>query len=342
MAEGLPYLRPDGLEAALQRLPAKEARRANQYNNADWITVEPSRILRLQSWSPGILVFFTSSRREEYEKTLQRFVRHNRGITEMWIPRYLFNNVRNFLLDEHNAMVYGFISHRHRLSRVQAKIRPDIDRRLSYTGDDATRVLKEVLDQYGVIPNSISFKVGDDKIQLTSKGMLLFRSVNENTIEILKKLIGIITEKQRKVREVSGTLRRDTKTFQLGNQEIRTPVVVPGIIQLQERRLDRVIVERFFRQENLEMAREFESGEEYEASEFSFIDTRIREGSFSFTATVVDDLKGTMFGLSGSEDRMILVPMHRTAFESFVRFYKLVMENLDEEAKFDVLAPKVS
>ncbi|MFI5449041.1 MAG: hypothetical protein ACHQ03_04650 [Candidatus Bathyarchaeia archaeon] len=296
----------------------------------------------VHEWSPGILVFFTSSRKKEYEKTLRKFIWSNRGITEMWIPRTLFTEVRNFLLEKYSGIIYSFISRRYRSSRVEARTRPDVDRRLSYTGDDGTRVLKEVLEQYGVTPNSISFKIDNDKIQITNKGMLLFRSVNSNTLSILKELLRILTERQRKVREVSNTLRREIKTIQLGKHEIRTSIVVPGIIQLQGRTLDRVIVEHFFRQENQEFSQELDTQEDTESYEFSFIDTSIKEGSFSFTATVVDDLKGTMFGLSGSSDRMILVPMHRTTFESFIRFYKLVMENLDEEAKFDVIAPKTA
>jgi hypothetical protein len=155
----------------------------------------------------------------------------------------------------------------------------------------------------------------------------------------------MVTENQRRVREVSSSLRRDTKAIQLGKHEIQTPLVVPGVIKLQAK-LDRSIVEHFFKQENLidESRDEFgiEHVEEAYGTEFSFIDTSIREGSFSFSATVVDDIKGTVFGLSGSTDRMILVPMHRTTFESFIRFYKLVIESLDEEAKFDVLSPKTS
>lgn len=296
-------------------------------------------------WSPGILVFLTSSRKEEYEKTLKRFIRFSRGITEMWIRPSLFLNVRNHLLDNYHAVVYNFISRRGPFSKTPARIRPGVDRRLSYSGDDGTEVLKEVLGFYGVLPDSISFLVENDKLQITSNGMLLFRSVNERTAQIMTELLRILTEPQRLVRKVSDSLRRGTRTITIGKAEIRTPVVVPGIIRFQTTKLDRNAIEQFFRQEIREVSQESspveespEFVEELEAREFSFIDTSIREGSFSFSATAVDDLRGTMFGLCGTSDYMILVPMHRTTFESFLRFYRLVTESLDEEAKFDVLA----
>ncbi|MGA3406000.1 MAG: hypothetical protein ABSD49_09750 [Candidatus Bathyarchaeia archaeon] len=293
-------------------------------------------------WSPGFLLFFTSSRREDYEKTLRKFIRFNRGITEVWIPPDLLNKVRNRLLSEYQATVYSFISRRSRLSKTAANLRPEFDKRLSYTGEDATEVLKEVANFYGVVPKSISFRVGTDKLQITNSGMLLLYSVNQHSVQILMDFLRTVTEPQRKVREISGQLKRETKTMQIGDLEFRTPVVVPGVITLQSMKLDRYVVERFFGQDNMdakESSFELEA-EEFEPREFSFIDTSIKEGSFSFSALVVDDIKGTMFGLNGSTDQMVLVPMHRTIFESFVRFYKLVIESLDEEAKFDVFPPQ--
>jgi len=303
----------------------------------------------VHEWSPGILVFFTSSRREEYEKTLKRFIRSNRGITEMRIRRSLFVTARNYLLDKHEAVVYSFISRRGPFSKARARLRPAFDRRLSYTGDDGKEVLKEVLDFYGVLPDSVNFRVGTDKLQITSGGLLLFRSVNERTVQIMTDLLKMLTEPQRIVREVSDSLERTTRTVRIGEVDIQIPVVVPGVITLQGPELDRNVIERFFRQEDSDSVKYSlgpepteiaEFAEEPEAREFSFIDTSIREGSFSFSATVVDDIKGTMFGVSGTSERMILVPMHRTIFESFVRFYELVVENLDEEARFDVLPPE--
>jgi hypothetical protein len=298
----------------------------------------------VHEWGPGILVFFTSSCKEEYEKTLRRFIRFNRGITEMWISPTLFSKVRSHLLEKHEAVIYSFISRRSLLSKTPARLRPDFDRRLSYTGDDGTRVLKEVLDFYGVLPDSISFRVGMDKLQVASNGMLLFRSINKNTIQIMRELLSILTEPQKEFRDVSDALRRDTRTIQVGKMEFRTPVVIPGIIRLHGKRLDRNVIERFFKQETayaIDDSYEPRMAEDIEPREFSFIGTSIPENALSFSAIVVDDIKGTMFGLSGTSDNMVLVPMHRTTFESFVRFYKLVIENLDEEARFDVLTSKI-
>jgi len=291
----------------------------------------------IYEWSPKFLMFFTSSRREEYEKTLSKFIKFNRGISEMWINPDIFLKVKNYLLDEYHANVYKFISRRSSLSEIYAELRPDVDKRLSYTGEDATTVIKEVQKSYGVVPDSISFRIGFQKIQITSSGMFRFLSVNELSINILRDILKVLTDPQKMIRTVADSICSKTKVVRIGETSVPTVDVVSGIIKLQNIKLNKYIVEKFFKQENvfIKRPREFWSSEE--EIEFSFINTSIMEGSFSFSATVVDDIKGTMFGIIGSTDQLTLIPMHRTTFESFLRFYRLIIESLDNDARFNVL-----
>jgi hypothetical protein len=296
----------------------------------------------VHEWRKGFLMFFTSSRREEYEKTLSKFIRRNRGISEMWISSDVFAKIRNHMLETFDARIYKFISRRTPLSETPADFRPDFDRRFSYTGEDATIVLKEALKYYGVVPDSISFRVGEQKLQVTSNGMLLFLSVNDLSIKILQGILALLVDPQSEIRDVADSLGQYTEILRLGHAKITAPFVRPGIIKLENVKLNRYVIERFFKQEEPVGSHTYVFGPAEGKPEFSFINTSVREGSFSFSATVVDDIKGTMFGISGSTDQMTLVPMHRTTFESFIRFYKLVIEGLDKEANFNVFAPPAS
>ena len=290
-------------------------------------------------WGPGLLMFFTSSRKEDYEKTLSRFIRSRRGISEMWISPEVLTKLKDHLLKEYGARIYKFVSRTSYLSETPADLRPGVDRRLSYTGDDATSVIKEVLGSYRVLPESISFRVGNQKLQVTSIGMLRFLSVNELSAKILRDLIKLVDTPQSTILNVSSRIKKETETLRLGQTEISTSVIHPGVIRLPNQALNRDIIERFFKQEDIIPTKAVFDFDSVEKLGFSFIDTSIREGSFSFSAIVVDDLKGTMFGITGIADHMILVPMQRTTFESFVRFYQLVLESLDKEASFNVLVP---
>lgn len=68
-------------------------------------------------------------------------------------------------------------------------------------------------------------------------------------------------------------------------------------------------------------------------SDFSFVDTSISEQPLIFTATVVDETKRTIFGISGNENELTIIPKHRVTFESFIGFYNFVIENFDQGAK---------
>ena len=76
--------------------------------------------------------------------------------------------------------------------------------------------------------------------------------------------------------------------------------------------------------------------------DFSFIDQNINDDpELLFSATVVDQNKGTVFGLSGAKNEMILVPKHYTTFESFIRFFNFVSEVFDDEAELSTFSEYV-
>jgi hypothetical protein len=58
----------------------------------------------------------------------------------------------------------------------------------------------------------------------------------------------------------------------------------------------------------------------------------VSKDATSFSATVVDDIKGTLFGVTGGNNEIILVPKHRTSFESFLSFYERIVESFDQSA----------
>jgi hypothetical protein len=105
-------------------------------------------------WEPGLLLIFTSSTQESYENTLKQFILSHRGISQSWIRPSLLENIKNFLVTNHNAKVYRFIGRRYRYWRYPSKIRPEFDRRHSYSGVDAEETLKEMQVLYGISNNA--------------------------------------------------------------------------------------------------------------------------------------------------------------------------------------------
>lgn len=98
--------------------------------------------------------------------------------------------------------------------------------------------------------------------------------------------------------------------------------------------LDILPILQLFRSPDVDSMSETE--DDTELPKFSFIATSISEKPLSYSATVVDEDKGTVFGISGNSNRLILIPRHKTAFESFINFYRLINETIDESSNLQL------
>jgi hypothetical protein len=297
---------------------------ADEERSADYYVYE---------WKPGLILCFTGSTKEDYEKTLRRFVTEKRGISEAWISPPLFENLKNHVLTKYSATMYSFISRRSRFSEAIAKIgRQEYNRRMSYSGEDASDVLKETQLMYGTISTRMDFRIGSDKIQLNRNGMVLIRDVNESTISILLDIIGSVSEELSTIRITSGRFKTSTRTIGLTEHQIIVPTLVAGKITVPNAKFDVKTVKMLFGEAKNEVDLGKSDEETDEFSDFSFIDTYVSDDAVSFSATVVDDRKGTVFGLSAYNGELALIPKYRTTFESFVRFYETIAEDVDGDA----------
>lgn len=293
-------------------------------------------------WMPGLVIMITSSTEKDYDKTLKDFIANNKGISESWIKPSIFEEIRNMLVSKHNATIYRFISKRHRYWLTPAQIRPDYDRRISYSGEDAVDALKEYRALHGVIPMSIDMRVYGSKIQINRNGLFVIRHVNRKTIGLLQEIINAIAEKQARLQGTSEKLQSSTVTLTVGTRKIRFPVITAGKITLPNTKFSELTVKQMFKQESFyELGKSENESDEMEA-DFSFIDTFVgMEKSLVFSATVVDEIKGTIFGISGNESELALIPKHRTTFESFLSFYNFITENFDEAADLSTFSGEI-
>ena len=277
----------------------------------------------------GLLMFFSSSRERDYEITLKRLIDSTRGLTEMWVTPDSFEKVKNHLISKHEARIYRFIARRNLFTKIPARFRPDVERRLSYSGEDATEVLKETREAYGITPTSIDFRLGHDTLKITNDGLFLLRAVNRSMLRVVLETIDLILAEQIRIRKTSGQLTRSKFRISLKDWQIDVPTVNAGTIILPKVMLTGHMIDRLlsYKEEWEEMLQE-----EKASKEFSFIDVGVQQGSGIFSATAVDEKKGTVFGINGGENVVVLVPKYRTTYESFIRFFRLVSELIDDEA----------
>jgi hypothetical protein len=292
--------------------------------------------------APGLLLFFTSSTEDDYEKSLKRFIDSTRGITEMWISPDRFDEAKSRVISQYKGRVYRFIGRRTAITPIPAKFRPEFRRRISYSGADAEETLKEIEQLYGVLPISIDFAIGDDSVKITNDGLLVLRTINPRTLQVLLDVVDIMLGAQRTLQKVTQNVSAKMETIRIGDKDFKVPEIVAARIHLRSQNLNAVLVEQLFGQREQPFEDETITPQTPSASEFSFIDTTVLEGSLQFSGTVVDEFKGTVFGLSGGESEILLIPKHYTTFESFVRFYRMIVEDVDKEAELSILSEQVA
>lgn len=268
----------------------------------------------MSEMEPGLACFYTSSTKEGYEKTMSKRIQRTRGMSEMWMKPETFDKVKDFVVDEYDATIKGFLSLSSFDEEERARIRPNVDRRIHYRGNDGLDAIKELRTWYGVLPISIDFKIKGNVFQITNEGLFTFKSPNKQSFEIVKNVLELIRSEQIKQKEIASTLRFETN--------VNGPNMEAGQITLPSNELIS------------------DSGEAlmtHFSKDFAFTDICFADESVDFSATVIDKHKGSVFDLSTSEKDMILIPRYEATYESFLNFYRHVVEVFDRRAEFQVL-----
>jgi hypothetical protein len=287
-------------------------------------------------WAEGLLMCLTTSTEEDYENTLLKFIKNHRGISEAWIKPDVFEKMKDFFVSKYSAVIYHFISKRSRYSNAPVRVvRPEYNRRINYSGEDAEQVLKETQVLYGTLPTTIDFRIEEDKIQLNRNGLSVIRNINRKTTRMLLEVIERIIAEELTILQTSEKFRTTTTRIGIGDNQLIIPTLVAGKITLPNSKFDERKVKMLFGEQRNEVAlgKGEEEAEDLDfSSSFSFIDTYVSADATSFSATVIDETKGSIFGMSGDYSEIVLVPKHRTTFESFVGFYEKIIENFDGTA----------
>lgn len=274
---------------------------------------------------PGLLVFFSMSKRKEYKSTLKSFIRRTRGMTNMWIPSDAFKDIIDFVKSTYaSSYIYSFTSRRPWNSEYPAKIREEENRSIHYTGNDADHSLSEVQEIYGALPTIVDFKIGSDKVRITNDGFILIRGINLKILRIVDEIIHQSIVEPIRLCDISKQV--SYKHEKMWNK-FKIYELMSGKI-IFNTNLNLVTINQLFNDFNgIEMER---NERVVDLPNFSFIDTNISEEPLNYSATAVDEDNGIVFGISGNSKQVVLIPKHETAFESFINFYRLINETIDK------------
>lgn len=273
----------------------------------------------VEEYCPGLLLLYTSANNEQYRETLADRVKHTIGTTRVWFKPDLFRRFWAGVVEDTGGYVYRFTSRREMADERPCKIRPELKRRFSYTGDDATQTIEELEESYGVLPDSIYIQAKEDlKIHITKDGLYSAQDASRDALNLFFKYLDSLKTELLNMRKIAKSFKYDVVS---GRSNLKFVSIDEGVITLKKRELNENTVGLLIK----------------ELDNFSFIDEHIETGSLSFTATVVDYTKGCVFDISASESKIQIVPKYRLTFESFIDFYRGVVESIDEQAELAVV-----
>lgn len=272
----------------------------------------------IMEYRKGLILLYTTANQETYEQNLGKRIEKSIGVTKMWIPPESFNMFWNSILQETNGYVYRFSSEKGSYAIYPAQRRPEVKRRLSYTGEDATESLQELTELYGVVPYSVYIRASQSlKLHMTNDGLYSAQKASSRAIQLFYSYLQKIEEEILGIRKTSKELKFDI----VSESNLKIPAICSGVIKIKNGEIDELGIKALRSKLN----------------KFSFIDSHIEHGSLSFTSTVIDEVKGSVFDISASGNQILIVPKFSSTFESFITLYRGVIESIDKEAELSLV-----
>lgn len=276
---------------------------------------ENDEVYYLVEHPSGLLLLYTTATNEEFHSSLGRLIDKTRGITRMWTKPEYFKAFWKKVISEPNRIMYRFTSRRSMYDENPSQIRPDFDRRFNYTGNDGNITAEELEELYGVIPDSVYITVSENlTIHADNNGLFSVQYPSTKAFAFFDIYLNLLIDKSLALKELTQSIKYEVVQIE---QNAKSISFDSASIILKHDTFDEDLVKRLQKQ----------------MENFSFIGAHLTKGSLSFTATVVDNLKRSVFDVDFTESEISIVPKYQATFESYISFFKNIVELVDSNAE---------
>ncbi len=267
-----------------------------------------------------IVLFYTNMRKsEEIENTIEVFLKETPRVHYLYIAPRVMQEIRETVAaDDPNARVTQFSSHRVERSDIEARIRPEFSRTIQYFGDDGLETMREMEENYGVVPRLMEFRIPNtSKFKINREGVFNLQSGN---LSYLFEHVETCIEKALRVRRAY-----ENANFEMvrTSDQLEVPTAEPASISLQNRL-------KYHEVEDFKAS--------MEENDYVLLDTFAEEGSLFFSSKVIDKEKKASFRIKANEDEIRVLPQKQKDLGSFFRFYEFIQNSIDEGASLEVEA----
>lgn len=127
----------------------------------------------------GFHLFMTrATKTDDMPDTLFSFMNRTRNVSNLWIPPSLMHELKGTLHRQfgNDFQLSYFTAIRNAHTKIDADVRPHVDRTFQYTGLDAKSTLDELESTYGVYPKILEVRLRpDSRFRIDDKGIITLR-----------------------------------------------------------------------------------------------------------------------------------------------------------------------
>jgi len=270
-----------------------------------------------------LLLCFTNAAKLDVEQTLDKIVERNPGLYYAFIGPSTLIKIETMLIDAHpGTFVRYFSARRKRQFALKSEIRPEYERSIEYYGNDGKNVLEELKHAYGVAPRSIHFELPDYAIyQIHSIGQLTIAKGEDNARRYLLEIVDFAMKDTLLTRKTIESADFKLIPIETERKTLLFPKLKPWRIKFGT---------------PLDIKEGESLIEILKDSQFDIFNHVLAQGSLRLNGMVTDRLKNTIFTVDANAERMVIAPLQEVPFDSFLRFYQVIVENFDPNAVCEV------
>src|SRR6266566_4059038 len=192
----------------------------------------------------------------------------------------------------------------------------DVKRTVTYYGDDGEETLQELKFQYGVVADVIRFRIPTHAdLQISRKGIFTY---NSGDFDFVIKSSDLAVDLALRSKGLFDSSRVATVPLRTARRSLELNQFTPWMIEFN-RDIESDDLEQLFT--------------ELQHSKFAVYNSIILKGSLHGEGTVLDEIYRTIFTVTVDSKRMAIAPRYDTSSESFLRFFRTVVERFDPSAR---------
>ncbi|MCD6512105.1 MAG: hypothetical protein J7K61_00675 [Thermoplasmata archaeon] len=267
----------------------------------------------------GIIYVYTNYRKTEEIPKIQDFLKMDKETYYLFLKPKLLRELTYKLIEKfEDIKIVDFTARRSPETKLPAKIRPDVERTISYWGDDGRFALKEMEYYYGILPDIVTFSIPElGKFRISSNGLFTYYKGNSNCMKLFLEIVESLTNEAKRYLEIyEKTSFEMTKIF-TEHKSFDIPISTPSSI----------ILERPLLYSEIENFKKMLVDEGY-----IIINAIAEEGSLFFSADILSDI-GSRIRVKATERKIKLYPDNDRNLHTFMRFYEFIIKKVDPNAE---------